>query len=370
LVLRSEGMILNTTSSGFSAVLSTATTTLVHYLNLPPAALEAFSTYSRIVTTMDKLTLGLYAFSPALYYAVVLCTLLGPVLATLRWVVYRLFYADAYKVLGKQFVVTGACGALGTNLCIELARRGAHTLVLWDIRDEALATTKNLLETEFPNLRLRVKKVNFLSTQAVRDAANEIMQDDTLDIDVLVNVAGIFFSGTIAQPTDAEEHATIQVNYLAQTHLLKLFIPYMEAKNKGHIVGVASAAAFNAGAGMASYCASKFALRAYYEAVACELVMSRSPVTVSVFCPGAFESKLFQGFEFPLVPAMNATSVARALVNLSIERRFALSIFPRYLVPLPLTSSILAAFGRMLVIPINPLSNWKGLGYARETLGQ
>ena len=312
----------------------------------------------------------LFDHSPVLALGGGLFFLLGPGLSIMRYLSYKLVYERSNKVKGKQFLVTGACGALGEELCLELARKGAHTLILWDVRDDCLEKTKTMLVQQYPDLRVVTNRVNLMSMEELRKTAREVMDDKSLSIDVVVNVAGIFFSGLISELTDEQEQATMQVNYHAQTEMLKLFLPYLETNGSGHIVGVASAASFNAGAAMASYCASKFALRAYYEAVACELTIKRSPVTVSLFCPGAFQSKLFQGFHLPLLPALHASSVANALLNMSIERRYAISLYPSYLSPLPVVSAMLNSLGAMLVVPINPVSNWKGLLHAKESMGR
>jgi short-subunit dehydrogenase len=79
------------------------------------------------------------------------------------------------------------------------------------------------------------------------------------------------------------ENEMMQVNIVAATHLTKLFLPQIRAR-EGKIMNVASTAAFQPGPFMSVYYASKAYLLSFSEALAEEL--EGSGVTVTCLCPG------------------------------------------------------------------------------------
>jgi len=80
----------------------------------------------------------------------------------------------------------------------------------------------------------------------------------------------------------------IQVNILALTKLIHLFLPQMIARKSGKILNVASTAAFQPGPTMSVYFASKAFVLHFSEAISNEL--EDAGITVTALCPGAFES--------------------------------------------------------------------------------
>src|SRR5262249_13805451 len=98
-----------------------------------------------------------------------------------------------------------------------------------------------------------------------------------------VGVAGAFLE------TDLHaELQSIQLNVMALTHLTKLLLPGMVARRRGHVLNVASTAAFQPGPLMAVYYATKAYVLSFSEAIAEEL--RDSGVTVTALCPGPTET--------------------------------------------------------------------------------
>jgi len=287
--------------------------------------------------------------------------------ATLYALRYAWFLAvdrSACQIAEKQFLVTGACGALGKHICEKLVKNGAHTIILWDVQGQELEKfSKQLLQLS-PKVRVLTKKVNLGNREQLVQAIEELNSDRSVDLDVFVNNAGIVFCGeTTTKVSDDEDELMMRVNFLAQAIIVKKIVPFFETKGKGHIVCVASSAAFVGGAGMATYCASKAALKVFLEGVSAELLARFSPVTISIFCPGSFQSKLFEGFEFPFVPLEPAESIADSLINDCIFYRRQITIYPYRYASIPFLSGIANAFGRLLLMPKSPVVNWKGRSY-------
>ena len=85
-----------------------------------------------------------------------------------------------------------------------------------------------------------------------------------------------------------KESEMMQVNIVALTELTRLFVPSMVRRKTGHVLNVASTAAFVPGPYMAVYYATKAYVLSFSEAIATEL--KSAGVKVSVLCPGPTKS--------------------------------------------------------------------------------
>ena len=99
-------------------------------------------------------------------------------------------------------------------------------------------------------------------------------------IDVLVNNAGFAIYGKVSELSIDEIEAQMNTNYLGMVYCIKNFLPSMLEQNSGHIVNVASVAASFGLPGIASYCASKFAMLGFSEGLHHELKGTDVGITV------------------------------------------------------------------------------------------
>ena len=109
------------------------------------------------------------------------------------------------------------------------------------------------------------------------------LQEAGFLLDILVNNAGFGLAGPFLATDWSQEAEMMQVNMVAATHLTKLFLPQIRAR-EGGILNVASTAAFQPGPFMSVYYASKAYLLSFSEALAEEL--DGTGVTVTCLCPG------------------------------------------------------------------------------------
>ena len=180
----------------------------------------------------------------------------------------------------KTALITGASSGIGLELAHLFARDG-YRLVL-------LARNRNILRQIGDDLQARYSvTVRIAPKDLAHPAAPaelyQELQEAGVVLDVLVNNAGFGLSGSF-QTTDWNiEAEMLQVNMVAATHLTKLFLPQIRAR-EGKIMNVASTAAFQPGPFMSVYYASKAYLLSFSEALAEEL--EGSGVTVTCLCPG------------------------------------------------------------------------------------
>ena len=80
-----------------------------------------------------------------------------------------------------------------------------------------------------------------------------------------MNNAGIAQAHTILDTSDEYLRKIFDVNLLSNFTTVKAFLPDMIAKNKGHVITVASTASFLGAAGMVDYCSTKAGVLSFHE---------------------------------------------------------------------------------------------------------
>ncbi|MBU2939684.1 SDR family oxidoreductase [Lacinutrix sp. C3R15] len=179
----------------------------------------------------------------------------------------------------KTALITGAASGLGYELTLLLAK-DAYKLILVDINADSLAKVKTQLVHDF-----KVEVITLAKDLSIPNIAQEIMDDiNNTPIDVLVNNAGFGLFGNFYETNWQRESAMLHVHVMTTTHLTKLVLKGMVARNSGKILNMSSLAAFQPGPLMSIYYASKGYMLSFSEAIACEL--KDTEVTVTALCPG------------------------------------------------------------------------------------
>ena len=83
---------------------------------------------------------------------------------------------------------------------------------------------------------------------------------------MLIHNAGVAFPGRVAESTVDEWRATMEVNVIGAVALTLALLPALRSA-RGHVVFINSGAGINASPGLASYSASKFALRGFADSL-------------------------------------------------------------------------------------------------------
>jgi hypothetical protein len=178
-------------------------------------------------------------------------------------------------------LVTGASSGIGLELCRVLAREG-HDLVLVARREPELTALADELTSRYGADSTVVSAD--LSTPASPHQIYDSVSAAGRDVDVLVNNAGFGGHGKFWESDADHEQRELAVNILALHTLTKLFLPSMVERGRGHVLNVASTAAFQPGPFMAVYYASKAYVLSFTEALAEEL--TGTGVTATALCPG------------------------------------------------------------------------------------
>lgn len=219
----------------------------------------------------------------------------------------------------KTVVITGASSGIGRAAALEMARRGAH-VILGARRAELLQQ----VAAECVALGVRATAV---TCDVTKPEDCERLIASAGDADVLVNNAGFAVFDSVAEAKTDELRAMMETNYFGAVHCTKAVLPQMLHRGSGAIVNVASIAGIMGYARMSGYCATKFAMIGFTEALRDE-VMSRG-VRVALVCPGTTETEFFEKAERGKMPgasrlilSVSPERVARAICDAAEDGRY------------------------------------------------
>src|SRR5262245_58651783 len=179
-------------------------------------------------------------------------------------------------------LITGASAGIGRAFARQLAGR-ARSVILAARRDERLIELAQQIQREHPKLVVHVRKVD-LGDLGELQAFLEWLDRKKLELDLLINNAGLGDSGPFAQSDpDRNKEMTI-VNVATLTLITRHLVPQMIAKHRGAILNVSSSAGFLPIPGSSVYAATKAYVTSFSEALRAEL--RGTGVSVCALCPG------------------------------------------------------------------------------------
>ncbi|NTU96209.1 MAG: SDR family oxidoreductase [Chlorobiaceae bacterium] len=182
-------------------------------------------------------------------------------------------------------LITGASMGIGETFALEFARRG-HNLVLVARSEEKMQLLASELRAKH-GTDVRVFRADLNDA----DAPSRIFiycRDQRLDIDLLVNCAGLSRAGEFRQLPPDKLDEIMTVNMMAAARLCRLFLPAMILARSGGIINVASLGGLQGVPGLALYSATKSFLITLSEALHIEAGKSR--VKVLAVCPGFIDT--------------------------------------------------------------------------------
>jgi NADP-dependent 3-hydroxy acid dehydrogenase YdfG len=185
----------------------------------------------------------------------------------------------------KVAVITGAASGIGRALAVRLTAEGAK-LALADKDVAGLAQTREQCSG--------ASVVKILQVDVARREEMEVMARDVVAslgyVDVVINNAGVSSFGLIQELTYETLQWTVETNLWGVIHGTRAFLPHLLARPEANLVNVSSVYGLIGVPGQAAYCASKFAVRGFTEAVRQDLRGTR--VAVTVVFPGGVRTQI------------------------------------------------------------------------------
>ena len=202
----------------------------------------------------------------------------------------------------RTALITGASRGIGAAIAAALAP--THTLLLAGRPSAALQSTAE-------QLGATTLALDVTDTEAISDATAAIGE-----LDVLVHNAGVSVPGRIADSTVEQWRTTFDVNVVGAVAVTLALLPALR-RAEGQVVFINSGSGLKASENMASYSASKFALRAFADS----LRLSEPDLRVTTVYPGRTDTDMqrelvsFEGGDYDAAKFLRADTVAAAVAQ-------------------------------------------------------
>ena len=183
-------------------------------------------------------------------------------------------------------LITGASSGIGKELAHIHAKKGGD-LIIVARREEKLDALKFELEEKHAITVITIAK-DLSKPNAAKELFDDIQQRG-IQVDYLINNAGFGLRGKFHELSWERQIQMINLNMIALTELMYLFIPEMVKRNNGKILNTSSTASFMPGPLQAIYFATKAYVTFLSNAVAEEL--HDTNITVTNLMPGATETE-------------------------------------------------------------------------------
>jgi len=246
------------------------------------------------------------------------------------------------KVSSGTALITGGSSGIGYGIGRELALRG-YNLIIVSNQEERL---KEVCEEFITTYSIEARPV-FMDLSE-HDAAMKLYDwchKEQIEIDVLVNNAGIFFFGEVVETGVEKIQQMISLHVYTTASLCTLFGMDMKQRRSGHILNISSLAAYMPYPGIACYNSTKSFLKSFSRSLRTEMIDYN--VNVTCVCPGAVSTNLYNLDERNRKKAlktgimMRPDKLARKIVNALFCRKSIyipgflnrVSLFFIYLVP-------------------------------------
>ncbi|GAA4186306.1 SDR family oxidoreductase [Gryllotalpicola kribbensis] len=186
-----------------------------------------------------------------------------------------------------RVIVTGGASGLGAAVVAALQARGATPVVL----DRAPSERADVAQ----------RQVDVSDSAAVEQAVADV-RAELGGIDAVVTAAGIDRPGRLADiPTDEWERV-VRINLLGTAAVVRAAVPAL-IESHGRVVTVASTLALKGVSDATAYCAAKFGVVGFSQALAAELA---GQVGVTTLIPGGMSTHFFDGRDAQYAPGDDA----------------------------------------------------------------
>lgn len=214
----------------------------------------------------------------------------------------------------KVAVITGAGSGLGASLAKKYAQMDYHVCMLGRSREKLIHQAEQL-EGDF--------SIHPVDVSYKKEISSEI--DGIINsfgaIDILFNCAGVIALGLAETISEESVHQMIDINLKGTIFTTQAVLPHMKSQNQGIIANVISTAGLEGKVDESVYCASKFGVRGFTEALLAEL--QDTPIHVYAAYMGGMNTEFWEGI-FPAgqtAGLMDPDEIADILIDNLTPRR-------------------------------------------------
>ncbi len=208
-------------------------------------------------------------------------------------------------IRGYTALVTGGSSGMGWEYCRQLAAMGCNILMVSN-QKEPLETLPKALVEEYGVMSWGLY-MDLSLTSAADEVWNYCLQHH-IEIDILINNAGMFFFHEIDAATQGKALTMLQLHISTPTRLTMLFGEAMKQRRRGYIVNMSSMTAKIPAPGITMYAATKAYLKSFSKSMYYE--MRPYGVIVTTVLPAAVATPLYS-----IKPRLMKLGVALGLIR-------------------------------------------------------
>jgi short-subunit dehydrogenase len=219
-------------------------------------------------------------------------------------------------LVGKRALVTGASSGIGRALAIELARSGVDQILVARRGDRLAEVVAEIISFG----RRAEAVVGDVTDPKTRHLALAAAQEKLGGLDILINNAGTSAHGRFADADPGRLRPIMETNFFAPVELIREALPLLRQGRTPIVVNIGSVLGKRACPHKSEYCASKFAVAGFSEALRAEF--APLGIDVLVVAAGPTDTEFFQHLieehgELPWKesPPVSPERVARATVR-------------------------------------------------------
>jgi len=204
----------------------------------------------------------------------------------------------------KVVLITGASSGIGKEAAIQFAKKGSKVILVARRKQKLEQIADDLKKSNISTLICECDVSDKLQVEKM----SKLVLEKYGSVDILINNAGFAIYGSVFDLTTEEIESQMATNYFGMVYCIKNFLPSMLEKKSGHIVNVASVAASFGLPGIASYCASKFAMLGFSEGLKHEL--KGTGIGITVVSPIMVRTNFFDHNSFKKMPKYSQTTLS------------------------------------------------------------
>lgn len=171
------------------------------------------------------------------------------------------------EIKDKVVLITGSSIGIGEETALAFAKEGAHTVITYNSNkqkgEEVFKACNKIKESFFIQLDIR-------SESSIKKVVESVI-DKFGAIDILINNAGVLTVKSLVEQRSDEIDSQIDTNLKGLIKMTKAVLPFMQGQNEGIIINIASDAGKTGYGDFTIYCATKFGVRGFTQALADEL---------------------------------------------------------------------------------------------------
>jgi butyryl-CoA dehydrogenase len=207
------------------------------------------------------------------------------------------------------YIITGAGSGIGQALAKAVAQAG-NQLIITDVSRQGLEITEK--EVKQTGKWVNSYIFDVANAEAVENFAKEVLTTYQPQNIILINNAGVALnSGHFSETELADFEWVLNINLWGVIRMTKAFLPYMLAKNEGHIVNISSVFGLGGFIRQSAYCTAKFGVKGFTDVLKMELI-GTNVIATSVH-PGGIKTNIARNARQAL--AVDATLIEKEIAN-------------------------------------------------------